>query len=525
MTSVNDIIAHFKIEVDESGSKKIKESLKTISDGLRAVEREARAKLAIQRLDVAEAKERERQEKEAYKTKERERRENERKEKESLRRRRAQYEEFTRTIKKMALGLIAMTAMVKPTTDKSLDYRDFARQTGMSIEDLQQYQAAAFQTGSRMSNREVMQEIAGLQQRLVNIEFGQGDLFPFKMLGISGATRDAMAVIEALRDSIQSLPDPEALNLIQRLGLSADWLHILRQSRAEFERLKNTMLSREQIKATTALALSIRRIGFAISNLRDQIVAFVSRTASHFIDNLRSMIDDVSSFLKVLYESPNAIRVFALALTGLGLLFAPLKTALVGLYLLLEDFYVYTKGGVSLFDWGKIPDMTALVEGLKIAGKLLYDTFKLFYHVGEAIGEFVAFIVNKISELTKTVKAFLDWWNEKFGKKEEPATLPVNRKADLASGVFGEDINAEELTKEERLDLARRWLQRLGVDTKLAEKTPLPTGNVTNQYAPTNNITVNVRTPEEGSRFTNDYVNRQNTMNTTFVDMAAVGGY
>lgn len=574
--NVGDIVAHFKIEVDGDGSKKIRDDLKTITEGMRALGAEAKANLAIQKLGIAETKESERQAKNRLKEEERVqkessriakeqtreqdriRRENERAEKKSLEERRKSYQEFFRSVRNLALGIAGVVALAKPTMEKSLDYRDFARQTGLSIEELQKYQSAAFVTGSRLSAQQVTQEITGLQQRLVNVEFGQGDLFPFKMLGISAATRDAMEVLEALRNSIQNLPDPESLNLIKRMGLSADWLHILRQSREEFEKTQRAMLSRNQVKTTTDLALSFRQLTFALANLRDQIVAFLGGALSNFLRNIKEMANDVSIFLKELYNSPTAFRAFAAGVAIVMTAISPLTAALAGLYLLINDFYVWTKGGVSLIDWDFLTGgdwndfknslsesleylggMSEIIKGivniLQGAALIILESFRGVYAIGENIGKTIAgiemivdVVSDKIDELINSVGRFLTkifgWLG--YGKGNEFKEAINEGRVSLFPKVpldnLPDWVKNNLVSKE--IDTAisvRNLLENIGFNPDTFLSRPA----VSSQYAPINNITVNVNTPEEGSRFTNDYINKQSQMNTTFVDMASVGGY
>lgn len=375
--NLNEITAKFGIKVDGSGFAAIRKELNTIAAGFRAIKTEAQAQTAEFRLQTSQQRELERQEKA------------------SLRRRAQNWREFRNSVRGAILGIAGLTygliAGTRGTREMALEYRDFARQTGLSIEKLQQYQTAAAETGSNLTSSQVAKDIQSLQQKLVDVEFGQGNLFPYKMLGISAATKDSMAVIEALRRSIKGLDDARALNLIQKVGLTPDWLHLLRQSREEFDRLQSIMMSREQISSVTRLSLAFRQTGFALKNMKDQAIAFLSGGLTVFMNNLKDMAMDLSAMLKEMYNSPEAMRRFAIGLSAISFALFPVTTAISALLLVLEDMYVASKGGESLFDWdfnaiNKIIDaVKGFVNSLEIAFVLLTKILGLITRIGDAM--------------------------------------------------------------------------------------------------------------------------------------------
>ncbi len=494
---LNDVYARFGIKVDkgsfsaaEGAVKKLTEAVKVIQNATKVATSETKANIAAIKEQIASSKLAEQQTKAETSEIRRQtaefnlntkmQRENERQERQSLKQRSESWNSFARSARNAILGITAglygLTRLTRGTRETSLEYRDFARQTGLSISRLQSYQAAAAETGSRLTSSQVTQDITSLQQKLVDVEFGQGNVFPYKMLGISAATKDAMAVIEGLRNSIRGLDDTRALNLIRRIGLSDDWLHLLRQSREEFEKIQKVMLSREQLSNTTTLAMNFRRFAFAVSNLKDQFVAFISNNFSIFIRNLKDMAMDLSAFLKDMYNSPEAFRRFAAGIAVIVTALSPLTAALAAAYLILEDMYVASKGGISLFNW----DMDAwdiFIKTLKTVADLLTTIFNLMVGLGKA---------------------------------------PSNWEKSFTAAFTGRKSN-EGMSWSEILFNPGSWVQTLedAMTRGLQKRNPLGLGN-------TNNITVNVRTPEEGGRFVTEYVgNQQSEMNTTFAESAS----
>lgn len=505
----------FKANIEDSkaaaaASKAQEAAEKAKTAAIRGQEAEIRKNLVAHRLHVAETKEAERQA-----------RLQEKEEQQRLKRRQKAYQEFARTVRNTILGVsgavYGIMKFTQSTRERALEYRDFQRQTGLSVEGLQQYQAAAQITGSQMTGTDVTRDITNLQQRLVDVEFGQGDLFPYKMLGISAATKDAMAVIEALRRSIQGLDDARALNLIERMGLSADWLHILRQSREEFERIRATMLSQEQVSGMTQLALTFRRIGFSLSNLKDQMTAFVGGILSTFIDNFRYMVDIFSSWIKSLYESPNAIRAFSAAIGMLIAAISPLSATILGLYLLIEDMLVASRGGKSFFGWDMQgaknvfssikEDLKNLWNGIMLFFKVLGAFIQALYKTGEDLGE-MFFNLQKIIE--RIVDLIVSLYK-----------APQNIEKSLTNAMQGKSTTAGQSVTDVLFNPAA-WGQGMeNLFTSLLRSwDPLDKYNNTR-----NNIVVNVSSPEEASRFVSDYSNNQSNIDTTYVSSAAIGGY
>lgn len=289
------------------------------------------------------------------------------------------------------------------TRQAALEYRDFARQTGMSVETLQQYQAAGETVGSNLTSSQIAQDIKELQQRAQKIVYGKGDVSPYQMLGIVPNKRDAYEVLEGLRNRIDGLSDSAALMWIRNIGLSDDWLHILRMSSTEFNNIQKTMLSQDQIKKTTALAMVFRQIQFALKQLKDQMVAFIAEPLSNFISNFKTMTLDLATFLKTMTGSKEAFAIFA---TGLGLVvlaFSPVIAAIGALLLLWEDFYVGTHGGKSLFDWGDLDEYEKLIENIKTLTEDIQKTWNRVIDIIDSATKHIQGLYYFVKELRSMV--------------------------------------------------------------------------------------------------------------------------
>lgn len=251
------------------------------------------------------------------------------------------------------LSLYGMASGIRATAQQGLRYRDFQRQTGMDVGGLQKYEAASQIVGSSLSSEQVTGEIKELQQRMQAIQYARGDVTPFQIWGLQTQGNTAYDIIEGLRERIKGLDDASSLYWIRQIGLSDDWLHILRQSKEEFDSIQAAMLSKEQIRSVSNIGLSLRRVQFALKQLRDQAVAFASSSLGGLLTSFSEMATETATFLKSLSGSREAFAVFA---SGVALIMAklsPLTTILTTALLLLEDYWVATQGGKSMFGWGQ----------------------------------------------------------------------------------------------------------------------------------------------------------------------------
>lgn len=281
--------------------------------------------------------------------------------------RQTNFQEYVKSVRNGLLVLAGLTwgfnRFTRSTREAALTYRDFRAQTGMSTQTLQQYQAAGAMTGSRLTPDQVAKDITELQQRAQDIQYGKGNIRPYQMLGITPNQSNAYNVIEALRKKIKGLSDEASLYWIRQMGLGDDWIHILRQSREEFEAIRQVMLSEKQIDRVSDMAMSWRKLEFALKQAKDQFVAFISPYATNTANNFTEMTRDIGEFIKSINESNGAFKALAVTLSGLLVYLSPSGALIAGLALLTEDLYVASKGGESFFDWS--PEIKESIRAIK----------------------------------------------------------------------------------------------------------------------------------------------------------------
>lgn len=348
MAQLNEIFARFGIKVDQTGFKEAVKQLKAIKDGYRAIEAEKKASTVSSKAQEAALK----VETQSLRNLEIQQRMEIRASKEADRQRGIS----AQGLRNFLIGITAVSysiaKLTSATRNQVMAYRDFAFQTGMPLSKLQSLEAAAARVAPNLTGQRIASELTTLQQNLTNIEFGQGNIFPYQLLGISATTKDATKIVEGLRNAISGLSNARAINLIERMGLSRDWLYILRMSREEFEKINAVMLSDKQIKVTTQMSLALNQLKFSLGNLRNQLVAMKSDDLRDLFNNISGIADSLSRWFK---ETPNAEKFFnalTLGMTAFLLRAKPMMLTLGTILALIEDYWVATQGGRSLFGWG-----------------------------------------------------------------------------------------------------------------------------------------------------------------------------
>lgn len=288
----------------------------------------------------------------------------------------------------LAAAVYGLNRLINGAIRSNAEFERFTKTTGLAIEKLQEWQEAGQKIDITLDKNSIANSIAGLQKNLDEIKFGRGDISTFQILGINIGGKDAFGVLEELRDKLQGLDSTSARNLIERTGLDASFLSLLRVSRQEFESLgKQFRLMANQRQGILNLGKSIKQLQLNFTALKNQLASALTPALTQFIQRINNFYSKngkeiikiigvmgnafskvsqvivgaskiIISILNGIYEGvksilgmENAILLFGVVLAKIfsPAIFKPFNLAMVGLLLILEDISGWFEGKESLF--------------------------------------------------------------------------------------------------------------------------------------------------------------------------------
>jgi hypothetical protein len=344
-----------------------------------------------------------------------------------------------------AAGATAFTFAVKKITDEAfqsaLEIKKLQDSTGASAESLQRWQAVADQVSG--SGQAVAASIRAIASNQEKIKLGGGNISAFQMLGIDPRS-DPFAVLEQLRTKTQGLSQAMKRNIMEQMGVSGDLISTLELTNEQFSSMakKAWIIPQSQIDGLNKARSSLVEVGQAIkymkaliaTQLAPKILEITKRSLEWVRANKEGLVkwiskvfDLISRFVVAIFRAGSMISTLVtntigwknaligvVALLGImnaSFLASPLGLFIAGIVLLvavLDDLYVYSKGGKSLFG--------TMLEKFPELKKVLDSTFKVFTDIKEVISNIV-----KIFDL--------------MGKGQDDAAAKIAEKAGTAGKV------------------------------------------------------------------------------------------
>lgn len=289
-----------------------------------------------------------------------------------------------------------------------------SKATRTNIEDVTAWGRAVNLTGGTIEG--FQQTLMFLNQNLTRIAItGRSRIKPFfEALGLDAVNLAGKPVFESLSaigKSIENMDKRKSANILRGMGFDQGTIRLLQQGEKGVKELiarqkELGVYTDKDAKAFSAMNKSFKEITSAIKTLFIPAVMLILNTSSKVVKYLTNGI----LFLR---KNTDALRVALIllavvfrsqiikAIVDLGrvLMANPLGLLIMGvsmLLLLLEDLWVYAKGGKSAFAsiWKSIGDPKEVMEKFQKAGKVITDFFKLLgsFGSGGGIGKDVKFL-------------------------------------------------------------------------------------------------------------------------------------
>lgn len=317
----------------------------------------------------------------------------------------------------LAIGKITNDAM-----KSAVAFKQFEAETGASAQTLQKWQAVAEQTNqSAESVNSAIKSIAANQEK---IKLGQGNISGFQLLGID-PQQDPFEILEQLRTKTAGMTDAMKKNIMAQMGVGAGLIQTLNLSREQFDAMasKAFIISPGAIETLNKMKSSVDLAGRGVKYMKAQIavglapqitaltkkfVEFMKVNEKGIVKGFKEGFNFVKLFTGAIMNTANVLNRLITGTIGwekaikgvlvvvgalnASLLASPMGIFIAGIILLvavLDDLYVYSKGGQSLFGkmvekvpelgevfdavFGTIKDVMTLLKGFATGDDLAID--------------------------------------------------------------------------------------------------------------------------------------------------------
>lgn len=257
----------------------------------------------------------------------------------------ATLKDFAGVIENMSLDAVGLVAEIggisfaladiaKQAVNASVGFDLFQARTGQSWKELQQWQIVGEQVN--VTAQDVESSVESLTRQMADIRLGKGNIFPWQALGIDPRNKDAFKVLDELRSRIKGLDRPLAQNLLGQLGISPNMIKVLELSNEQFEKLAKTTHGMTGAQQEMFLQAKQSIVQFGLVLKQDGIDLI-----ENLVNGFKGLWALGPSVHAIFYEMAAGAAVLAVSL-------APLTAGFAALFLILEDFAVYKKGGKSV---------------------------------------------------------------------------------------------------------------------------------------------------------------------------------
>jgi hypothetical protein len=255
-------------------------------------------------------------------------------------------------------GTLTLAAAIKALNTSMADsnaMNKFAADTGASVEELQRWKAVADQVSG--SGETVAASIRAITQNQEKIKLGQGNISGYQLLGIDPRS-DPFKVLEALREKTQGMSQGMRRNIAAQFGVSNDLVQTLELTNSQFDLMarKAWVVPKESIDRINKVRAGITELSQRLNYMRMEVIAKLAPYIEKAIGWLGKIIDFGSRLVQIVDKIirstvgwNNALAILAVSLGALVLATSPLTFGLIALLLVLDDLYVYSQGGKSVF--------------------------------------------------------------------------------------------------------------------------------------------------------------------------------
>ena len=194
------------------------------------------------------------------------------------------------------VAVFAVERFITSSVKGSVALRNFQNQTGQSIKELQKWQLAGVLSDTTLSFEQISSAIQSAQKNLTLFRLGGGDKSAYQMLGIAPSS-NVFKVLEKLREKIKGLDNAMATTMIEKFGLPAYMINVLRLSTAEFEKLSKSseeFLTKEDRDILIEMGTAMTDLGIKIGVVKDRMAVMLSKQLLPMVKAFNWLADEIS---------------------------------------------------------------------------------------------------------------------------------------------------------------------------------------------------------------------------------------
>ena len=311
-----------------------------------------------------------------------------------------------------------------------------SKTTKASIEDVTAWSRAVNISGG--SVEDFSQTLMFLNQNLTRIAItGHGRIKPFfEKLGVDAtelAKKPVLESLEAIGKAIDGMDKRESANMLRAMGFDGGTIKLLQSGEKGIRELiarqrELGVYTDKDAKAFSAMNKSFKEITSSIKTLFIPAVMLILDISSK-VTRYITMVRGALLLLAAVFAGPLYRAMVKFTMSFVTNPFGMFVVGLTMLLLLLEDLWVYAKGGKSAFKdiWKNIGDPKKVMAGFKKAGEMVGQFFSFLGSIGSGKAgkteKFIAILVAGIGLLiaaigwipvaiTVAVGVILAYWEE-----------------------------------------------------------------------------------------------------------------
>jgi hypothetical protein len=288
------------------------------------------------------------------------------------------------------LSLAAAVRAVNDSMSKALEFKKFAAETGQSADQLQRWANVADQVSG--SGDAVAASIRAIAQNQEKIKLGQGNISGYQLLGIDPRS-NPFEVLEQLRGKLSDLSPAMRRNIASQFGISPDLVMTLELTNDQFDKMASRawIIPQGNIDGLNKMRSSLSEVQRAFAYMQAELATKLGPAIDIVVKGIigfAQMATRAVLMIDKIIQGSIGWRAAIIGVIGvMALLNAQFLLSPIGLFTMaiillvavLEDLYVYSQGGESLFGMfvDQFPALGKAFDWLTDVGKVLQELMKL----------------------------------------------------------------------------------------------------------------------------------------------------